>query len=138
MRKVFICSPFGEYSAHGLLYTTRYNASLAKVLCKNALDGGYAPFAPHLIYPTILNDTVEADRELGIAAGISFLKSCDELWFFQREYKGISAGMREELLFAIDNKVDIYEFRRDTTGQFVRHGISSEAVLGLLNVRPEL
>ena len=91
MRRVFICSPYRPIEG----YSTQANIDLAKVLCKAALDAGYAAFAPHFFYPLMLNDGVEMEREKGIAAGISWLGMADEMWIWNVD--GISPGMEKEI-----------------------------------------
>ncbi len=59
----------------------------------SALEQGYAPFAPHLLYPQFLSDESGADRYTGIQCGIEFLKCCDIVLVFG----GITAGMHSEI-----------------------------------------
>lgn len=64
-----------------------------------ALLAGAAPFASHLLYTQCLNDNDPDERELGIAAGLSFVADCDETWVFT-DY-GISEGMRRGMKAAV-------------------------------------
>src|SRR3990167_1221382 len=91
MRRVFISSPYRPIEG----YSVQANIDLVKALCKAALDAGYAPFAPHLFYPPMLDDGIEAEREKGITAGISWLGMADELWIW--DVDGISTGMEKEI-----------------------------------------
>jgi len=90
MRKVFICSPFRADS----LAQEQANLEYARQLCLYAIKEGYAPFAPHLLYPQFLSETPE-NRELGINAGKEFMKACDEFWFGVKH--GLSEGMADEI-----------------------------------------
>lgn len=85
MKKAFICSAYrGDIEK---------NTERAKRYCLAALDQGYAPFAPHLLYPQFLRDENSSDRFLGIQCGIEFLKCCDIVLVFG----GITAGMHSEI-----------------------------------------
>ena len=87
MKKIFVCSPFaGEIDK---------NVRIAKELCRMVMDAGYAPFAPHLLYPRFTDDSDTSQREAGIACGLAFMETCDEVWAFTG--KGISRGMRREI-----------------------------------------
>ena len=39
-------------------------------------------FAPHLLYPSILNDSRPDERRCGMEMGLAVLARCDELWVF--------------------------------------------------------
>lgn len=85
--RVFVCSPYrGDVEA---------NLAYARRACSYVLEKGHAPFAPHLIYPTVLDDAWPASRALGMAAGFKFLEACDEVWAFRD--RGLSQGMDQEL-----------------------------------------
>ena len=85
MKKAFICSAYSG--------DTEKNAERAKRYCLAALDHGYVPFAPHLLYPQFLPDESGADRFLGIQCGIEFLKCCDIMLVFG----AVTAGMYVEI-----------------------------------------
>ena len=87
MRLVFICSPYSGDIA--------YNVEVARSLCRMALLRECAPFAPHLLYPQMLDDDAPNEREAGIRAGLEFMAVCDEVWAFTRN--GVSSGMRREI-----------------------------------------
>jgi hypothetical protein len=90
MKRVFICSPFaGEIER---------NIGVAKALCQKAMKQGYAPFAPHLLYPRFVDDLNPDERAAGINCGLSFMQTCSEVWAFIGN--GISRGMKEELAYA--------------------------------------
>jgi hypothetical protein len=87
MKRVFICSPYaGDID---------YNVKVAQQLCKQAVYQGYAPFAPHLIYPQFLSDVSE--RHMGIDSGCAFMAVCDEVWRLKDE---MSPGMIQEINYA--------------------------------------
>jgi hypothetical protein len=83
---VFICSPYAG--------DTRKNIQNALRYLKYAADNGAIPFAPHLLYPQVLNDNDPSQRELGMFFGMVWLCKCDELWAFGEV---LSAGMKAEI-----------------------------------------
>ena len=95
---VFVCSPFAS--------DIPGNTELAKKLCLLALRAGYAPWAPHLLYPQIIT---EKERALGIACGCAWLAQADEVWVWAWGPKDCSSGMQVELeraaAFSIPPKV---------------------------------
>lgn len=58
------------------------------------MEHGHAFFAPHLLYPQILDDRIAIDRASGIGMGLALLERCDELWAFGGH---VSAGMQLEI-----------------------------------------
>ena len=88
MKKVYICSPLGGDVAG--------NLQRAKQYAKYALLCGTAPVVPHF-YALCLNDENPKEREIGLAAGLSLLWFCDELWVFGDR---VSHGMEKEINFA--------------------------------------
>jgi hypothetical protein len=86
MPKVFICSPYaGDIES---------NIKKARLYCKFAVDNNYIPFAPHLLFPQFLDDTVSAERELGIFMGTVYMDDCREIWVFGDR---ITNGMNKEI-----------------------------------------
>jgi hypothetical protein len=72
---------------------------VAQRLCLKVVAEGHAPFAPHLLYPGFMDDAVPEHREAGIACGLAYLESCDEVWAYVGS--GISSGMRREIDHAV-------------------------------------
>ena len=87
-RRVFICSPFGGKAE---------NVELARKLCTLALHAGFAPFAPHLFYPQLLDESNPKDRQIGIECGAVWVQVCEEFWILDVE---LTAGMVVELEIA--------------------------------------
>ena len=83
---VFICSPFAGDIENNVKAARRY--------CRFAVEIGYIPFAPHLLYPQFMDDSDEDQRILGLRFAISLLYRCDELWVFGEK---VSAGMAKEI-----------------------------------------
>jgi sensor domain CHASE-containing protein len=85
VRRIFICSPFrGDVQS---------NEAIARAACRRVLDQGDAPFAPHLLYPELLDDAVAEERDRGIRAGIAWLQATDEMLVVGEP----SEGMRREI-----------------------------------------
>ena len=87
MKKVYICSPLGGNVEENLRKVRRYT--------KYALLCGTAPVVPHF-YALCLDDSIPKEREIGIAAGLSLLWFCDEMWVFGDT---VTSGMRNEIQF---------------------------------------
>ena len=71
---VYVCSPFSGNLESNVENTRRY--------CRFAVDSGFVPFAPHLLFPQFL------------FMGIVMLTKCAELWVFGER---ISKGMSKEI-----------------------------------------
>lgn len=85
MKKAFICSAYSG--------DVEKNTERARRYCLTAIDHGYAPFAPHLLYPQFLRDENLSDRYAGIQCGLEFLRCCDIILVFG----AITAGMHTEI-----------------------------------------
>lgn len=68
------------------------NKSYALEALKDSLNRGEAPFASHLLYTQVLDDTIEAEREIGIEAGLAIGKRADKTVVYTD--LGISNGMQ--------------------------------------------
>ena len=90
MKLIYVASPYaGDVEA---------NVRFAATACRYVMEQGHAFFAPHLLYPAILDDSVPSERALGMAMGILMLGKCDELWAFGDR---ISSGMKAEMEEAV-------------------------------------
>lgn len=99
IKKVYICSPLGG--------DVRENLEKAKRYTKYALLCGTAPVVPHF-YALCLNDAIPKEREIGMAAGLSLLWFCDEMWIFGDE---ITEGMAAEIQFCKNLNVKTRKIR---------------------------
>lgn len=88
MKKVYICAPLSMDVAENIEKARRYS--------EYALRCGAAPVTPHF-YALCLNDSIPAEHEMGIAAGLSLLWFCDEVWVFDDHP---TDGMRAEIKLA--------------------------------------
>lgn len=87
------------------------NVQYARECVKDSLQRGEAPLASHLLYtqPSILDDNVQWERELGIAAGLAWLKVAQASVVYTD--RGISGGMRQGILAAEEAGLPV-EYRR--------------------------
>jgi len=115
MKRIFICSPFRscDESKHHLFL------AYAKELCQFAFNQGHAPFAPHLLYPQFLDDSNPIERSQGMRAALTFLSTCQELWYGSGF--GISEGMKQEIKHArYGIGIPVREVIREAgSGQFI-------------------
>ena len=68
------------------------NVEYAKECMKHSLLRGEAPMVSHLLYTQVLDDTIEQERELGIAAGLAWRHCADKSVVYIDQ--GISQGMK--------------------------------------------
>lgn len=90
---VFICSPYRGKTEE----EQERNVRLARRYSKLAHSLGFTPFAPHLIYPQFLDDSITHERDAGINCGLDILQLCSELWVCGTK---VTDGMRREIQFA--------------------------------------
>ena len=88
MKKVYICAPLSGDVAGNIERAKRYS--------EYALRCGAAPVTPHF-YALCLDDSIPAEREMGINAGLSLLWFCDEVLVFGDQP---TDGMRAEIKLA--------------------------------------
>ena len=107
---VYICSPYaGDVSE---------NVENARKYSRFAVDKGYIPVAPHLLFPQFLNDNNPKERQLGLFFGNALMSKCAEVWVFGDR---ISPGMDAEIKRA---RWKHYRLRYFTDScEEVRHGI---------------
>lgn len=83
---VYICSPYaGDIEA---------NVEAARRYSRFAVNAGYIPIAPHLLFPQFLNDADPDERELGMFFGNALMSKCSEVWVFGGR---LSEGMQTEI-----------------------------------------
>ena len=83
---VYICSPYAG--------DVEKNVEAAQKYSRFAVDKGYIPIAPHLLFPQFLNDRNPKERQLGLFFGNALMSKCSEVWVFGSR---ISAGMEDEI-----------------------------------------
>lgn len=83
---VYICSPYaGEIEK---------NVAAARKYSRFAVDSGFIPIAPHLLFPQFLNDGDPKEHQLGLFFGNALMSKCSEVWVFGDK---ISSGMDTEI-----------------------------------------
>ncbi len=75
MRPIVIESPYAG--------DVERNVAYARRCLLDSLRRGEAPFASHLLYTQVLNDTIPADRERGISAGLAMANAI-RTWVSER------------------------------------------------------
>ena len=86
MKLIYVASPYAG--------DVEKNTEFAKRACRHVMEQGHAFFAPHLLYPQLLDDSVPAERQAGLDMGVAMLTRCDELWCYGDH---ISCGMHCEM-----------------------------------------
>lgn len=86
----FICSPFRSHTET----EARENFNIMQKMMRMAIDAGYAPFPPHALYPIVLDDSIEEERDLGIECGLSVMSLCSKVFIYKER---ISKGMEQEI-----------------------------------------
>lgn len=99
MKKVYICSPLGG--------NVEENLQKVKMYTRYALMCGTAPVVPHF-YAFCLDDHNRKERETGMAAGMSLLWFCDEMWIFGTT---VTEGMAAEIRFCNDFHIPTRKIR---------------------------
>ena len=94
---VYIASPLSGDVTRNLIF--------ARQACRFAIAKGVTPFAPHLLYPQILDDNDPQERQLGIDLGGRMLALCRALWLCGDR---ISPGMDGERKLAEQLGIPVY------------------------------
>jgi len=99
MRRVIIESPYaGEVER---------NVAYARRAVRDAVSRGEAPIASHLLFtqPGILDDTIPHERELGINAGLAWVKVADAMVLYLD--LGMTLGMRAAKAYAERHGIEV-------------------------------
>lgn len=94
---VYVCAPYAGEVRENVLY--------ARAAALMAIDEGYAPIVPHLLYPSVLDDNDPEDRATGLGLDLRLMDACGEVWLF--DYKGMSSGMMAELNYASAKNIPV-------------------------------
>lgn len=96
--RCYVTLPCGAAAAGGSLNdavqkaVVLRNASYARECLLDCLKRGESPLASHLLYTQVLDDTNEAERVMGIMAGLEWQSAADAIVVYNDH--GISSGMR--------------------------------------------
>lgn len=96
MKKIFICSPFRG--------NIEENTKSAKYYAKIIIGTGRVPVAPHLYFPSLLDEDNPTERMNGIEMGLELMDVCDELYLFGFN---ITEGMKFELDHARAKRIPV-------------------------------
>ena len=69
------------------------------------LERGCIPITPHIYLTQFMDDTVPAERELGLSIGRELVLMCDELWAFGLDCP--TAGMAAEIELARERGIPV-------------------------------
>lgn len=93
----------------------RLNVAYARLCMLDSLERGEAPYASHLLFtqPGVLDDTIEGERERGIAAGLQWASDAGAACVVYRDL-GVSAGMQRGIdrAFAEGRAIEYRELPR--------------------------
>ena len=90
----FVLSGLSSTSALRFPEMWKANVNNARRYSRFAVDKGYIPIAPHLLFPQFLDDDNPEERELGLFFGNALMSKCAEVWVFGSR---ISSGMEAEI-----------------------------------------
>lgn len=123
MRKrfIYICSPCRGDMEKNIIKAQGY--------CREAAElwPDVVPIAPHVYCTQFLDDTVPAERAVGMDMGLALLDMCDELWVYG--IQNPSEGMKREIAYAEENGIPV----RDAAEVYKSHKAAAgeaEAELG--------
>lgn len=106
MKKIYICSPCrGDYEN---------NIQRAKEFSRAAVECGCIPVTPHIYLTQFMDDTIPAERELGLSIGRELVLMCDELWAFGLDCP--TAGMAAEIELARERGIPVHNGYERITG----------------------
>lgn len=97
---VYVCSPYSGDIDANIVNARRY--------CRFAVDSGYIPIAPHLLFPQFMRE--DEERDLALFMDIVLLTKCAELWVFGDT---ISKGMGIEIARAMCKGQRVRYFTND-------------------------
>ena len=99
---VYICSPYA-----GDIET---NVKAAQRYSRFAVDSGYLPIAPHLLFPQFMDDSLGEDRQTAMFMNLVLLSKCAQLWVFGSVR---SEGMQQEIKWAKRRHMTIRYFTEE-------------------------
>ena len=105
MKIIYVASPYAG--------DIQKNTEFAKRACRHVMNEGHAFFAPHLLYPQLLNDANPHERQTGLDMGIAMLSRCDELWCYGDR---VSPGMCLEIEEAGRLGIPVYRVMEQKNG----------------------
>lgn len=111
MQFVYVCSRYRGNSLREIFA----NIDLTLYACRQVIEMGAIPIAPHLYFPRFLDDNNDVERRLGMEAGKRLMKVCKSFYVLTVDQK-VSEGMREELDY-MTKTLGLEGFYKDLTRQ---------------------
>ena len=99
---VYICSPYAG--------DVETNVKAAQRYSRFAVDSGYLPIAPHLLFPQFMDDSDGHDHNTAMFMNMILMTKCAEVWVFGEL---ISSGMAAEIDRAKRKNYTIRYFNSD-------------------------
>ena len=99
MKLTYICSPCrGDYEK---------NIIKAQEYCREAMNDGLLPLAPHVYFTQFVDDSNPEERKLGLRCGLQLLRYCQLIRVYGCE---VSAGMYDEIQLAgvLDIEIQVF------------------------------
>lgn len=99
MKLTYICSPCrGDYEK---------NIIKAQEYCREAMNDGLLPLAPHVYFTQFVDDSNPKERKLGLRCGLQLLRYCQLIRVYGFE---VSAGMYDEIQLAgvLDIEIQVF------------------------------
>jgi len=104
VNRVIIATPYKGKTESEIIANVEY----ARQAMMDSIRRGESPFAPHLLYPQVLDDGIRVQREMGMACGLNWIHAADNLIVYTD--LGISDGMKAEI--ALANRIGLKVFYR--------------------------
>lgn len=96
------CGPPVAYICSKYRGDVERNVSNAQRYCRYAVEQGYIPIAPHLLFPQFIDE--ETERDLALDMGRALMTRCSEVWVFGEDR---SEGMAAEIASAAEKEMYI-------------------------------
>ena len=81
------------------------NIAYARKCMSDSLERGESPFASHLLYTQVLDDTKDIERQTGMSRAFNWYRHADLMAVYID--KGISNGMKKGIEIAEKNEIKI-------------------------------
>ena len=100
---VYVATPYRAYSEEVFQKQLNYTKKVSRELALNK----FTPIAPHLCFPSFLNDDIQEEREVGMECAKELLTTCKVVF----SSTNISEGMEAEIDLAEKLNIPVYFFK---------------------------
>lgn len=124
MKLAYICSPCrGDYEK---------NIIKAQEYCREAMNDGLLPIAPHVYFTQFVDDTDREDRKRGLRCGLQLLRYCQLIRVYGCK---VSSGMYEEIQLAgvLEIEIEVYG-----PPEFIEHVMAIYHGAAIMQKKPTL